>query len=367
MALEEAVWVDAPGGKYPIVVGYDLLAQSDLFEPYVSGKQVFILSHQDIAQTYLGSLIQTLQNAKAHHIDHLLISCGDHHKTLETANQIWTFLLSHHHHRDTVIIALGGGMIGDMAGFCGACYMRGVQVIQCPTTLLAQIDAAIGGKTGVNHPLGKNMIGAFHQPLAVLSDLGTLRSLPEREFVCALAELIKYGLILDASFFDWIEKHFDGLLQKQQQTLKYAVTRASQIKANVVSHDEKESNQRRMLNFGHTIAHALESLLDYQQIKHGEAVAIGMVVATHLSIQKGNITYNVLERLILLLQRAGLPVNIPKGITIVEILTKMKHDKKHSHQRLQWVLIKTIGNGTICDEVTPEQITQAMEMCITNP
>ncbi len=359
--------VDAPSGKYPIVVGYDLLAQPALFEPYVSSKQVFILSHPELAQTFLKTLIQTCQNANAYHVDHLLIPSGDNHKTLETANQIWTFLLTHHHHRDTIIIALGGGMVGDMAGFCAACYMRGVQVIQCPTTLLAQIDAAIGGKTGVNHPLGKNMIGAFHQPQAVLSDLGTLSTLSDREFISGLGELIKYGMILDASLFDWIEVNMDALLQKQPEVVNYAVSRASQIKAQIVSQDEKEGGQRRILNFGHTFAHALESLLDYQHIKHGEAVAIGMVVATHLSIHRGNITYNVLERLIFLLQRAGLPVNIPTGITIVEILTKMKHDKKHSQQRLQWVLLKAIGKGTLCDDVTHEQITQAMEMCITNP
>lgn len=351
--------IDAPVTGYSHHVGASLYHQSALLERYVANRQILIVTHPQIATHYLFSLIQTCQNAQASMVHSLLIPSGESYKTLENATLIWTALLDHGIHRDGLLIALGGGMIGDLVGFSAACYMRGIDFIQCPTTLLAQIDAAIGGKTGVNLPKGKNVIGAFHAPLAVISDITTLNTLGEREYISGLAELIKYGLILDANFFEWIEQNTQGLLSKDRQTLAYAIKKACALKISVVSQDEKEKNVRRVLNFGHTLAHALESLLDYKQMYHGEAVAIGMVVALLLSVQNNNLSRTWLERLIALLKKVGLPTCIPPGISRVAILTKMKHDKKHVNQVLQWVLLKAIGKAT-CETVTFEQVNEAL-------
>lgn len=363
----EPIWVHTPGRKYPIYIGHHLLSQKDFLAAYLQNKQVFILSHSDIASHYLATLRQSCEQAGASQIDHLLIPSGDQYKTLTTADEVWSALLSLNHHRDTIIIALGGGMIGDLAGFCAACYMRGVGFIQCPTTLLAQIDSAIGGKTGLNHHMGKNLIGAFYQPLAVITDITTLNTLGEKEFNSGLAELIKYGLALDKDFFVWLEENIDKLVERDPETLQMAIKRACKIKASIINEDELEKGQRIVLNFGHTVAHALESLLDYKHILHGEAVAIGMVVAVQLSLQQGTINKDVLERLISLLKKAHLPVQLDASVPLVEILTKMKHDKKHAHQRLRWVLLKTLGEPRICEEVTEQQITQALVKCGASP
>lgn len=357
----EATWVKTEK-KYPIFVGFDLFKDAALFAPFVVNRQVLIISSADIAKHYLARLESTCLQAGAKVCHALLIPSDEVHKTLDTVSHVWSTLISQGMHRDGIIVALGGGMIGDVAGFSAACYMRGISFIQCPTTLLAQIDAAIGGKTGVNHPAGKNLIGAFHQPLAVISDLNSLLTLGQRDYICGLAELIKYGIALDEDFFNWIEENTQGLLEREPSVLQYAVTKASTIKADVVSQDEKETNARRILNFGHTLAHALESLLDYKQLQHGEAVAIGMVAATALSVQNNSINSSLLERLILLLDKVELPSKIPSGITVVAILDKMKHDKKHINQELQWVLLNGIGKATISDCVT-EQVSQVLTLC----
>ncbi|MFI4937731.1 MAG: 3-dehydroquinate synthase [Candidatus Berkiellales bacterium] len=355
-----SLWVNTPTGKYPILVGYHLLAQKELFEPIVAKKQVFILSHPEIASHYLPILSKACNLAGASSVEHLLIPSGDQYKTLLTAEQIWSALLKSNYHRDTVMIALGGGMIGDLAGFCAACFMRGVDVIQCPTSLLAQIDAAIGGKTGVNHPLGKNLIGAFHQPRAVITDLTTLATLDQREFVAGLGELIKYGMALDANLFVWLEQHLPAILARDPAILQQAVAWGCRIKAHVVSVDTFEHAGRIVLNFGHTIAHAIESLLDYQGCLHGEAVAIGMIIATRLSLQRGMIEQQLLDRLIILLKAAGLPTQLPEKMTTTAILARIKQDKKHIHQELQWVLLKNLGESQIVMGITPEEITTAL-------
>lgn len=357
------LWVQTSERKYPIFIGYHLLAQESVLQPFLAGKQVMILSHPEIAAHYLSGLKKTCHAAGVEQIDTLLIPSGDQYKTVQTAEQIWSALLSHHHHRDTTLIALGGGMIGDLAGFSAACYMRGVAFIQYPTTLLAQIDAAIGGKTAVNHPHGKNMIGAFHQPNAVISDIATLNTLSEREFIAGLAELIKYGIALDGAFFAWLKDHIADVLSRQPQALTYALTKACQLKADIISHDEKESGQRILLNFGHTVAHALESLQDYKYLLHGEAVAIGMTVAVRLSVMLGFVSDSVLNEFVALLEAAKLPTKLPADITTVEILAKIKHDKKHLFNRLRWILLDALGKTRICEQITEQQMTQALLMC----
>lgn len=360
--MQDPIWVSSLNGRYPIYVGENLLAQPSLLRPLLAGKQAFILSHPDIARHYLPRLIQTCLEAGANQTDHLLLPAGDHYKTLSSAEKIWSTLLEHHHHRDTTIIALGGGMIGDLAGFSAACYLRGVNLIQIPTSLLAQIDAAIGGKTAVNHPRGKNMIGAFHSPQLVLCDLATLATLSEREFNAGLAELIKYGLAVDAALFYWLEAHMAQLCLRDPATLERAIHWACSLKAQVVTADEMEKGHRIILNFGHTIGHALESLLDYKLLLHGEAVALGMLVATQLSIDRGLIKLEILDRLVNLLKVVGLSRKLPQGLTSAAILAKMKSDKKHMHQKLHWVLLKAIGQAHVCHEVTLQQIVTALRI-----
>lgn len=365
-SFSDPIWVHTTSGKYPIWIGYHLLAQKSFLQPYLAGKQVFILSHTEIAKHYLSALKETCVASNVEQIDELIIPAGDQHKTMHFLNEIWSTMLSSYHHRDTTIIALGGGMIGDLAGFAAACYMRGVAFIQYPTTFLAQIDAALGGKTAVNHEQGKNVIGSFYHPRAVISDLATLNTLPRREFVAGVAELIKYGITLDKDFFYWIKNNINDILSLEPQALSYAVGKACQLKAWIISQDEKDQGQRIVLNFGHTVAHALESLLNYK-ILHGEAVAIGMAAAARLSSLQGTLDESLLEDIINLLNSIKLPTNVPSTITTVEILTKIKHDKKHFLKRLRWVLLDTLGETRICEQVTDQQLTQALLMCGAKP
>ncbi|MBS0290230.1 MAG: 3-dehydroquinate synthase [Proteobacteria bacterium] len=359
MALQEPSWVEVRANTYSIYVGHHILADIKRFEPYVSHKSVFIVSDLNV-QHNLATLSNTCLQAKATRVNSFLISSAEQYKTLDLANKIWSSLLSQYYYRDSIMIALGGGMIGDLAGFCASCYMRGMGFIQCPTTLLAQIDAAIGGKTAVNFNHNKNMIGTFYPPMLVLSDIQTLESLPQREFIAGLAELIKYGISLDADFFEWIENHIESLLLREKAALSYAIVRASQLKVEIVAQDEKDLSLRKVLNFGHTVAHALESLLDYQGLLHGEAVAIGMVVATRISVMHHRLDRNTLARLIKLLIKVGLPVEIPQQIAAVAILSKIKHDKKHQGNKLQWVLLTAIGKAKLDDAITFEQISNAL-------
>lgn len=361
--FQSTLWVKTQRESYPIHVGYHLLKDSSLFSSLLSQKHVFIISHIEIAAHYLESLTQICHAVGAIRVEHFLIPSGDQHKTLETATQVWEEMLTQHYHRDTVIIGLGGGVVGDLAGFCAACYMRGVNIIQCPTSFLAQIDASIGGKTGVNFPQGKNLIGAFHQPISVIIDLVTLETLPSREYIAGMGELIKYGVALDRTFFVWLEKVMPLLIERDPSVLPQAVKWACSLKAQIVSADEKENNQRLILNFGHTVAHAIESLLNYQQYLHGEAVAIGMVVALFLSLQRGWIDSSLFQRLIALLQKAQLPTTLPTEVTTKQILEKIKLDKKHSQKALQWILLKDLGEPIICADITSKELEIALETC----
>lgn len=352
--------VRTQNGEYLVHIGFNLLEQSPFFSPWLGSKKVIILTNPLIAKHYLAILKHTCHEAGASNVESFIIPAGEAHKTLFMADQIWAYLLEHNFYRDSVVIALGGGMVGDLAGFAAACFMRGISFIQCPTSLLAQIDAAIGGKTAVNHAADKNMIGAFHAPKVVIADLATLATLPEREYRSGLAELIKYGLAFDANLFNWIEDNLTALLRRDENALQYAIESAVRIKAAIVSADEKEQGERILLNFGHTVAHALESLLDYKLLLHGEAVALGMIIATDLAIEQQWISSSVFNRLLTLLTEAQLPITLPKEISVAAILSKIKQDKKHTQHALRWVLLKNIGEAQICDTVTILQLTQAL-------
>ena len=355
------IWVNAAQKRYPIWIGWDLLSQAAFFQPFFPGQQVFILSHPEIATHYLTALVKTCEAAGARQIDHWLVAAGEDKKNLKVAQEIWQGLIERYHERQTTIIALGGGMISDLAGFCAACYLRGVAVIHCPTTLLAQVDAAIGGKTAINYLAAKNNIGAFYPPQAVVIDLQTLTTLPQREYIAGLAELIKYGLIVDSDFFEWLEVNHEKLVNRDKVCLEKAVRHGASLKAQIVEEDEKEQGKRILLNFGHTVAHAIESLLDYQDWLHGEAVAAGMIVALQLSIRKWGLEEKVCHRVVSLLKNIGLPTNLPSTITIESILNKIKQDKKHRHRRLRWVLLHALGEGKACEDVSASDIFASLE------
>lgn len=343
-------------------IGFGILQDPRLFSDWLKGRQVCIVTHPSIATHYLEPMQSVCRASGSSEVHSFLVPEGETSKTLEMSQEIWTFLLENHFNRDACLIALGGGVIGDLTGFCAACYKRGIDVIQCPTTLLAQIDASIGGKTAINHALGKNVLGAFHSPVAVMIDISTLNTLPERELRSAISELIKYAMIADAAFFTWLQNNVDTLLERQPNGLLYAVEKASALKISIVSEDERDKGKRAILNFGHTVGHAIESLLEYKW-SHGEAVALGLIVATHLSWQQQRVEKEVVDSLITLLNYVKLPIQLPKGITVSSILAKIKQDKKHAHGKLRWVLLKGVGEADVNCAVTSEQITQALLFC----
>lgn len=346
---------------YPLFISPELIDDEPLWNEFISDSAVFILTDSRVAPLYLEILVKTCQRAHAQSVDTYIVQAGEQTKSLESAQGIWSYLLSKNYNRSLVFITLGGGMIADLGGFCASCYLRGIRLIHCPTSLLAQVDAAIGGKTGVNTAFGKNLIGTFYQPQAVIMDVSVLQSLNQRDYICGLAELIKYGVALDAAFFAWLEAHMNKLLAKDRDALSYAVLQACKIKANVVLLDEKDqSGQRMLLNFGHTLAHALESLLDYKHIRHGEAVAIGMVFALHLSVQYSDLNPKILTRVQKLLAQAGLPAKLPSGLAKYELWTKMKHDKKHL-QKLPWILLRDLGQASSNWSISEEKFNTVFD------
>lgn len=351
---EKPLWVKSKRGDYPVWVMSHAYQNTTLFKPFLQNRHLLVVSHQPIADLYFSVLEATARSLSASKISLHIIPEGDQHKTLAQAEALWTHCLQNQYRRDALMIALGGGVVGDLTGFAASCYLRGVDFIQCPTSLLAQIDAAIGGKTAVNHQLGKNLIGAFYSPKAVVIDPAALLSLPKREFNAGLAEMIKYGLILDAKFFNWIEKnasqlHEDAVLCTQ------AIYRSCQLKSQVVSDDEFESHHRMILNFGHTIGHAIESLLDFKSMLHGEAVAIGMVIATNLACELNALSYTVLDRLVALLEVIGLPTHVPNTLSIEAIIDKISLDKKYN-QTMNWVLLSQLGRAEISTDVDIEKV-----------
>jgi 3-dehydroquinate synthase len=353
----QTFYLELNENRYPITVGSNLLNQPDLITPYLSGQQICIVTNQTVAPLYLATIKNTLSNYQC---DEVILPDGENYKTLASVQLIFDKLLSKGHRRSTTLIALGGGVVGDITGFAAACYMRGVGFIQIPTTLLAQVDASIGGKTGVNHPLGKNMIGAFYQPRCVISDIDTLKTLPGREFQAGFAEVVKYGLIQDAEFFSWLEQHCEKLLKKDSQNLFRAILRSAQIKSSIVEKDERESGIRALFNLGHTFGHAIENLMGYGNLLHGEAVAIGIRIAAELSDIKKWITLDEVTRIKALLQSANLPVQLPAEISSEVLLKQMMIDKKNIHGKLRLVLLKKLGDGIVTDDVSEKEIYQSL-------
>ncbi|MHB1140210.1 MAG: 3-dehydroquinate synthase [Sulfuricaulis sp.] len=332
--------------SYPIYIGSGLLDQGDLLKRHIAGSRVAIVTNATVAPLYLAKVrahVSALQPVE------VILPDGEEHKTLEVLNRIFDALLAARCDRRTTLIALGGGVIGDMAGFAAASYQRGVPFIQVPTTLLSQVDSSVGGKTGVNHPLGKNMIGAFYQPRAVIIDTDTLNTLPDRELASGLAEVIKYGLIRDPEFFAWLEANLDKLLARDAEALAYAIQRSCHNKAEVVAADERESGVRATLNLGHTFGHAIETGLGYGEWLHGEAIAAGMVMAADLSRRLGWLTAAETARIEKLIRRARLPVRAPGSLSPARFLELMAVDKKVLDGRLRLVLLKHLGEAVVTD------------------
>lgn len=352
--------VDLADRSYPIYIGPQLLADKNLLAPHIKGQQVCVVTNTTLAKLLLPQIKPALAE---YDYTEVVLPDGEAHKNLETLNLIFDELLRARHTRKTTLIALGGGVVGDMTGFAAACYQRGVDFIQLPTTLLSQVDSSVGGKTAVNHPLGKNMIGAFYQPNCVLADTSVLQKLPKRELAAGLAEVIKYGLIADEAFYVWLEANMDKLAAADEQALSYAIERSCQIKADVVAEDERESGLRATLNLGHTFGHAIETHMGYGEYLHGEAVAIGMQMAIALSAAKGWVDAALLERNAQLTKAAGLPVNAPQSMSASEYLPLMAVDKKVLNGRLRLVLLSAIGKAVVTEELTEQEVLSAIEAC----
>jgi 3-dehydroquinate synthase len=316
-----------------------------------------IVSNETVAPLYLASVEDALEGYR---VERVILPDGERYKTLEVWNRIMDGLLGSRFGRDCTILALGGGVVGDMAGFAAACYQRGVDFIQVPTTLLAQVDSSVGGKTGVNHPLGKNMIGAFHQPRAVIADTETLGTLPDRELSAGIAEVIKYGLIRDAELFRWLEGNMGALLARDPEALAHAIERSCRNKAEVVAADELESGQRALLNLGHTFGHAIETGMGYGEWLHGEAVAAGMCMAADMSRRLGWIDESALARTRDLIAAAGLPVDPPAQITPARFRELMAVDKKVQGGRLRLVLLRGIGESLVTGDFDPRALDETL-------
>jgi 3-dehydroquinate synthase len=346
--------------SYPILIGDGLLRQPDLIGKHVAARDILIVSNATVAPLYLPLVKNALSASR---ITEVVLPDGESHKTLATVARIIDVLITNRYGRDCVVIALGGGVVGDTAGFAAACYQRGVGYIQVPTTLLAQVDSAVGGKTGVNHPGGKNLIGAFHQPLAVLSDTATLATLPPRELRAGLAEVIKYGLICDPALFEWLEEHLEELLAQEPAALGHVVRRSCEIKAAIVGRDELERGERALLNLGHTFGHAIESATHYHRWLHGEAVGAGLLMAASMSHECGFLGAAEVQRLARLLERARLPIKIG-GISAPQLLDHMRIDKKAQAGRLRLILLKAIGESFVSDDYPDQALQRTLDACL---
>ena len=345
--------------SYPIHIGCGILAGADLLLPHLKQGKVAIVSNTTVAPLYLDQLRSTLERAGISVLS-VILPDGEKYKTWESLNLIFDALLAAHCERSTTLIALGGGVVGDMGGFAAACYQRGMPFIQVPTTLLALVDSSVGGKTAINHPLGKNMIGAFYQPKLVLADIATLDTLPDRELRAGLAEVIKYGLIRDPEFFVWLEANSEKLLARNREALAYAVHRSCANKAEVVAADERETGERALLNLGHTFGHAIETGVGYGEWLHGEAVAAGTLIAAELSQRLGWLDAEAVSRIEGLFLRCGLPVQ-GASLGAARYVELMRHDKKVQDGRLRLVLLKAIGHAVVSDVADEAAITAAIE------
>ncbi|KAF0102990.1 MAG: 3-dehydroquinate synthase [bacterium] len=341
----QTLTVDLGERAYPIHIGPGLLDRAELVLPHLKQKRVVIVTNTTVGPLYLARLRQSLADAGVA-AEAVILPDGEAYKNWETLNLIFDALLSQRAERKTTLVALGGGVIGDLGGFAAACYQRGMPFIQVPTTLLAQVDSSVGGKTGINHPLGKNMIGAFYQPQLVLADTDTLATLPERELSAGLAEVIKYGLIRDLPFLEWLEANMEKLVARDTDALTYAIRRSCENKAEVVAADEKEAGQRALLNLGHTFGHAIEAGMGYGNWLHGEGVSAGTMLAADLSRRLGNLTRADVDRVAALFRRAGLPVRAP-DLGEAAYMEHMGVDKKVEGGRIRFVLFRKLGEAYV--------------------
>jgi 3-dehydroquinate synthase len=344
--------VELAARSYPILIGPGLLADPEVLDAHVPRGRVLLVSNTTVAALYAGPLKQGL---KGRNLVEAIVPDGESYKTLATVARILDVAVANRLARDSTVVALGGGVVGDMAGFAAACYQRGVDFVQVPTTLLAQVDSSVGGKTGVNHPGGKNLIGAFHQPVAVIADTDTLATLPPRELRAGLAEIIKYGLIHDAAFFDWLEVNIDRLLAGNPVALTHAIRRSCEVKAEIVGKDERERGDRALLNLGHTFGHAIEAATGYGTWLHGEAVGAGMLMAAAMSRECGYLSDTDVARLRALLHRVGLPLAAPE-VSAQTALEHMKIDKKVQAGRMRFVLLKRIGAALVTADYPPHAL-----------
>jgi 3-dehydroquinate synthase len=345
---------------YPIHIGSGILDDAELYGPSVRGRHVAIVSNETVAPLYGDRLAAALREAGARSLQRVVLPDGEAHKDWTSLDRIYAALLEARADRGSILVALGGGVVGDMAGFAAATYQRGIAHLQVPTTLLAQVDSSVGGKTAINHALGKNMVGAFHQPAAVVIDTATLATLPAREFAAGLAEVAKYGAIGDLAFLEWMERETDALNARDANALAHAIRRSCEVKARIVAADEREGGVRALLNFGHTFGHAIESAMGYGTWLHGEAVAAGMVMAARFSAALGRLPEADAARLARLLQALRLPVEPPQ-IATEQWLTYMGRDKKNEHGRITLVLLDALGKAVVVKDAPQDRLERFLE------
>ncbi|MBO69218.1 MAG: 3-dehydroquinate synthase [Acidiferrobacteraceae bacterium] len=349
--------VDLADRSYPIYIDGGLLRNEALIREHIVGSEVMVITDEVVAPLYLDNLLSILGGLR---VQNKILPIGEEVKCMETVSMLFDGMLDARCSRYVTVIALGGGVVGDIAGFVAACYQRGVPFLQIPTTLLSQVDSSVGGKTGVNHPLGKNMIGAFYQPRCVIADLDTLQTLESRQVSAGIAEIVKYGLIRDAGFFSWLSENIDGLLACDQACLEHAITVSCKIKSELVSLDERETSSRVLLNLGHTFGHAIETELGFDEWLHGEAIAAGMVLASKMSERLGWLCSNDVAAICDLLARAKLPLRAPSGMTANDFLRHMSRDKKVSDDRIRLVLLKSIGSAELISDYPDHILTEIL-------
>ena len=350
--------VDLGSRSYPIFIDTDTCQLTAKLSSYLNHANVVIVSNPTVAELYLEGLSQTL--SADYNVSSFLMPDGEQYKSLEVFNDLISFLLEGNYGRDTTLVALGGGVVGDLCGFVAACYQRGVDFIQYPTTLLSQVDSSVGGKTAINHPLGKNMVGAFYQPKAVLIDVNSLSSLPAREYAAGIGEVIKYGVANDGEFFDWLEANKAGIKALDHQCLTYVIKRCCEIKADIVRQDEKEGGVRALLNYGHTFGHAIEAQMGYGNWLHGEAVAAGMIFAAQVAQLHGFLTPSQVQRIVDLLEYFDLPVQGPQQMSYHDYMPHMQKDKKTLAGEIRFVIPTALGASKVMSNVTEAQLKQVL-------
>jgi 3-dehydroquinate synthase len=353
----QTIQVDVGHSRYPIAIGSGLLRNRELLDAHIRGRDLLIVTNTTVARLYLAKLAHSLAPRR---LGECILPDGEQHKTLQTAGWVIDALVGAKMNRDATVLALGGGVVGDIAGFAAACYQRGIGYVQIPTTLLAQVDSSVGGKTGVNHSGGKNLIGAFYQPQSVIADTDTLASLPDRELRAGIAEVIKYGCVWDPLLFDWLDHNMVKLLARDVDALTYSIARSCEIKATVVAKDEREQNLRAILNFGHTFGHAIEAATGYETYLHGEAVGLGMIIATDLSHRMGLIDGAILARVRHVLKSAGLPTEAPR-IGAERAMELMQMDKKVLAGAVRLVLLAKLGRAIVTADYPHEALRATLQ------